>query len=793
MELERAWPRTSLDPDGTEPPEVPSFDWLTGSGWLGKFRIHRELGRGGNGIVFLATDTLKHREVALKLPRLEALLDPDLRDRFLQEARLTVGLDHPGLVPIYEAGEVGAICYIASAYANETTLTAWLQSQVEPVPPRTAATLVAALARGVEYLHDHRILHRDIKPSNVLLGPLPRGALPDAELATSGIPRLTDFGLAKCFDTTAAGTVANETTSATVAGTPEYMAPEQTDGRPELLGRPTDVYGLGAVLYELLAGLPPFRGRNKFDTLQQVTTHEPRRLRHLRKDVPAALEAVCLKCLEKDPHDRYATASELSEDLQRYLAGQPTRAHRMPLWQRVRKWKQRRPLVAALVVTLLALPILIFGYLGFRKAALSEEGLRLQNAWDARAKGLELCGRGDIGVGLLWLAQGLKDAPDSADELRELLRLDMDAWQSRHPTLVGHLPHPDQVVSVQFSPDSRVALTLCEDCCARVWDADNGNLLSQLQHRERVLWARFETDGQIVNTLCADGSRHRWSVENGELLGTESAPQSSEVDRKGLIAERLWEFATGRPPPRIIPEGPTWRMTCSADGRQLATISFANVAEIWKEGKAELRRLSVGSGANIWDAAFSPDGDMILTASDDGHVRFWNVSANTECRPAIVHPGPVHAVACDPRGRLLATGDADTLRLWDLKTGMALLSMPRQSLVRTVAFSADGKRLGSGHGKNGVRLWRLPPSPPPALIHPAVGNASLDKATDPSHAIRLGIDGISDVEFHPDGRRILSAGVDDTVRIWDPETVNRQCCAVEAKSHSAGSLSIQQA
>src|SRR5262249_24056354 len=181
-------------------------------GRVGRFLLRRELGRGGSGIVFLATDASSGREVALKLPRLEALLDPELRQRFLQEARVTIGLDHPGLVPVYEAGEVGAVCYIASAYVGETTLASWLETRLGSVPVRTAAALVAAWARGVAQRHEPHILHRDVNPSNVLLGSVPAAALPAPDLAAAGVPRLTDFGLAKLLNPARAGSVQGETT-----------------------------------------------------------------------------------------------------------------------------------------------------------------------------------------------------------------------------------------------------------------------------------------------------------------------------------------------------------------------------------------------------------------------------------------------------------------------------------------------------------------------------------------------------------------------------------------------------
>ncbi len=274
-------------------------DGVSANERIGKFCIRRELGRGGMGIVFLATDTDAQRDIALKLPRMEALVDARLRDRFLHEARLTVGLSHPGLVSVYEVGEVGAVCYIASEYVAGPTLAAWLETRRQPLPFRTAAALIAALARGVEYLHEHHLLHRDIKPSNVLLRPAPESGLPDADLAVAGVPCLMDFGLAKSLEAPERDHSRSTTTAGAIVGTAEYMAPEQINCDSAKLGRTTDVYALGAVLYELLTGHAPFWGRNKFDTLNRVLTQDLVRPCQLRDGVPAGLEAICLKCLER--------------------------------------------------------------------------------------------------------------------------------------------------------------------------------------------------------------------------------------------------------------------------------------------------------------------------------------------------------------------------------------------------------------------------------------------------------------------------------------------------------------
>jgi serine/threonine protein kinase len=314
---------------------------------IGRFQIRRELGRGAFGVVFLAHDPQLRRDVALKVPRPEALLTHELRARFRLEAQAAAGLNHPNLVPVFDAGEEGSICYIASAYCPGITLAAWLKRRERPVPIRTAARLVASLAAAVEHAHQKGVLHRDLKPSNVILA-APAG--PDA--APDGldlVPRVTDFGLAKLLvggpDASAS---IDQTRSGAILGTPAYMAPEQAGGGSRGVGPPADVYALGVILYEVLTGRALFQAETPVDTLLLVRTQSPVPPRRLRPGIPRDLETICLKCLEKEPHRRYPSAGALADDLERFLAGQPIRARPTPAWERASKWARRHPAVAIL-------------------------------------------------------------------------------------------------------------------------------------------------------------------------------------------------------------------------------------------------------------------------------------------------------------------------------------------------------------------------------------------------------------------------------------------------------------
>jgi eukaryotic-like serine/threonine-protein kinase len=328
---------------------------------LGRFQIRRELGRGGFGVVYLAFDPKLGREVALKVPRPEVLMQPDLRSRFHQEARAAASLDHPNVVAVYDAGEDGALCYIASAYCPGTTLNAWLKGRAEPVPFGLAARLVATLAEALEHAHRRGILHRDLKPSNVMLSPRPGPDASSPQAPADGmdfVPRIMDFGLAKVLgDESAAAVADHRTESGAIVGTPMYMAPEQAGGR-SVIGPATDVHALGAMLYELLTGRPPFRGDDSVETLVLVRTQEPLAPGRLRPNLPRDLETICLKCLYKDPRKRYASAQALADDLLRYLRREPIQARRVGVLGRAVLWCRRKPALAA-TIALAALTVAV--------------------------------------------------------------------------------------------------------------------------------------------------------------------------------------------------------------------------------------------------------------------------------------------------------------------------------------------------------------------------------------------------------------------------------------------------
>src|SRR6478736_6819851 len=304
-------------------------------GEFGDYELLEEIGRGGQGVVSRARQKSLNRIVALKVISLGQWASKVHLKRFRLEAEAAASLDHPDIVPIYEVGERDGSCYFSMKFVEGGQLDE--VARREPIPIRRAAELIAKVARTVHYAHQHGILHRDIKPGNILLD-------------GKGEPHLTDFGLARLVETES-----TMTRTLDVLGTPSFMAPEQAMGNNAAVSSVTDIYGLGAVLYQLLTGQPPFAGGATYETIKLLLDTEPKQPRLLNPKIDRDLSTICLKCLEKDPKRRYSSALALAEDLERWLKYEPIQARHIGIFTRGRKWVQRNPTSALLAACLVAL------------------------------------------------------------------------------------------------------------------------------------------------------------------------------------------------------------------------------------------------------------------------------------------------------------------------------------------------------------------------------------------------------------------------------------------------------
>ena len=490
---------------------------------IGRFEILRDLGRGGHGIVFLALDPALGRQVALKVPRPEMLLSPHTRLRFLREAHAAARLSHPHIVAVYEVGDGLPVCYIAAEYYPGESLHAYLRSQPEPISPRSAAILCRDLAAAVQYAHDQGVLHRDLKPSNVLLARRHAAIPGSADTDFPFEPKLTDFGLARLSEHDG-----DQTRTGALVGTPAYMAPEQAEGRVHDIGPGTDVYGLGAVLYEMLTGRPPFQGMTDVDTLRRVLSDDPQRPRQMRREIPRELEAICLRALEKNPRRRYSSAQAMAADLNNFLQGRPVDATTPTLLERLAKWSRRNPAQATVwILGVVLILVLIWSNLRVRGALEETEKQAAIAQANERATRRSYYGTDIRQAGEAWenaqpiesrlLLEKYLPRPGQEDlrglEWRYL-------WNTLNSSSRVIAEQPSQVWSLAVAPDAAVFATGDDKGVVRLWRAEPPHLLHELRghvkgHIDALV---FSHEGQSLFSGGNDGMIRQWDVSSGKPL-----------------------------------------------------------------------------------------------------------------------------------------------------------------------------------------------------------------------------------------------------------------------------------
>jgi len=465
---------------GQDPSTTPGASGPTRVRYFGDYEIIRELARGGMGVVFQARQISLNRPVALKMILAGQLANETDVRRFYTEAEAAANLDHPGIVPIFEVGQHEGQHYFSMGFVEGQSLAQRLAQG--PLPAREAAELIRRVSEAIEYAHQRGVVHRDLKPGNVLLD-------------VSGNPRITDFGLAKKVQGDS-----GLTGSGQIMGTPSYMPPEQAGGKRGEVGPAADVYALGATLYALVTGRPPFQAATAMDTVIQVISDEPVPPRRLNASVPRDLETISLKCLEKEPGKRYASAAALAEDLRRYLVGEPIAARPVGPAERAWRWCRRNPAVAgalgmvAAALVVVAVLALLYADQQTRlaqaktlyaneqkdharvqaeaaaslKDALTQSNRRL--AMFHFERGQSLFEKEQIGTGLLCLVKSWQSAVAAGDPgWQHTARANITAWQSRLFAVKAVFSHQDVVRAVAFSPDCKAVLTGSVDQTARLW------------------------------------------------------------------------------------------------------------------------------------------------------------------------------------------------------------------------------------------------------------------------------------------------------------------------------------
>jgi WD40 repeat protein len=718
---------------------------------IGRFVVRRELGRGGHGVVFLAFDPILKREVALKVPRPEILHGVEMRLRFRREAQAAARLQHPNLVPLHDAGEVGPVCYLVSEYCPGPTLSEWLRSQIIPVSPADAVRVIAPLADAVGYMHAYGVLHRDIKPGNVILqypvGQCEDGAALNTEVCPlkSAVPRITDFGLARFAEDATL-----QTRTGAVLGTPGYMAPEQAAGEGGEVGPPMDVYALGVMLYELLIGRPPFQGMTDLETLRQVTSQAPVPPRRIRNDVPRDLDTIVLKCLEKEPRRRYRTACELADELRRYLEGTPIRSRPVGVVGRTARWCRRRPAAAALIgITATAMAALVImalvrnRELSTYNANLERLNGRLTSAAREAQEHQQLAESHALRVSEGLYAAQMSQAAIAAREgdMQELMTL-LDAW--------GPRPGEQEVRGFEYwylrqqARQSHRVLLAADSALYILRRSPDGKTIAA-GGKDGTVWLIDEATGAPVRTI---------TTGQIEVNGIAFSPDGREVATAGDDGTiRIWDLASERERLCIHahPEK-AFQIVFARDGSSIVSCGAYPDIQAFDAHTGDRRFFLAGHTDVVQSLELDVDGQTLVSTSDDKTCRLWNLETQTQVG-LISSNRAIGPVAISRNPPLVVTGnDGGMVEVRHLPDGRELGSAEHLNRMRALALHPDRSLLAAGDSTGSIQLWRLLPT-----------GEMVAKQVAFWHAHR---GGVGSLIWSPDGTRLLSAGNDGRVVRW---------------------------
>lgn len=778
---------------------------------IGPYEVLEEIGRGGMGIVYRARHLELDRIVALKMIS-PSQNDRNHRLRFRREAESAARLQHPNIVQVYEVGEENGVSYLAMEYVAGGSLEERLNGP--PLSERQAVELTATLAKAMQVAHDLGVVHRDLKPGNVLLQDkakeVPAGDVHGSRTAHTApamqtpatssssacitrepalMPKISDFGLAKRSWEHAQ----QKTRTGAILGTPAYMAPEQATGSAGDVGPAADVYALGAILYESLTGRPPFHAISLLETLEQVRVQEPIPPTRLRPSISRDIETICLKCLEKRPSARYASADALADDLDRFLSGRPITARPTGPVERTYKWAKRRPALASLTAAVLCVAAIGFAAVVWQWRQVEKQHAAIQNALNAVQSArrdeqrqreklsasayfhkISLAHREFIDGDLARATQLFEDSRDDPHRGWEYDYLDRMLHQQRRP-LTGHRL---LVYGLDFSPDGKL-LASSSAAWGRndrgqviLWDVESGRPRFQLHgHPAAIMSVAFSPDGRQLASAGGHWSKEGpgqvkiWDTSSGEelaslesqadlLMSVAYAPQGDLIAAAGDRFVELWEMPGGEPVALLKGHRQgVFEVTFSPDGKYLASASVDRTVRVWDLARRKCIHV-LKTDCTQRSVCFSPDGRFLAAGGWFGMIRLWDV--NDDFQEIANHPsyeGAVLRVRFTPDAQFLAAAtNRGVIRLIDPLTGKEHSTLRgHRDDASCIAVSPDTVLLASGGTDRFINLWDLADSENPVVI------------PFNNH--------VGELAFSPDGNRLAVAAKKNTASLGTGEKV----------------------
>jgi eukaryotic-like serine/threonine-protein kinase len=781
------------------PPSILAPDSI-----FGRYRIEREIGRGGMGVVYEATHVLLEKRIALKVLPVRTTADAGHLERFFREARIAAGLHHTNIVPVFDVGQVAGTPYYAMQYIEGRGLNEilqYLQSRkgeaaasgaakdkeattesihdfsgriLSGIPGRSeeyfrwVAGIGIQAAEGLAYAHERKVIHRDIKPSNLLL---------DSE----GVVWIADFGLAR--------RIADQsmTHSGTLVGTPCYMSPEQAQAATRPVDHRSDIYSLGATLYELLTSRPVFKGKTPLDVISQILTREPVAPRRLNPEIPADLAIIVMKAMGKAPEDRYQSARELADDLHRWLKLEPIHARPIGPIGRTIRWCRRNPKVAAVTAISAALILVLSG---LYYASLLRENANTRAALKREQEARSAADMNSYAANLSAAESYLRsNSIADAEQCLSTCSPSLRGWEWQHLNLRIH----PELATIRLN-STPTQLTLSSDGFKVLWLSEEENNIhaADIQSQKLIPHAKasekentkttgppyliaFGRDGErIARTLwkggrgliSPNGTRETITVFNEadnlkkwnplrNILEIAEDLQGAAISSTQFARAGVWEGESSVMASLFHPLwfGKEWviRAVFSPEGTHFAAWTLDGKIRVCHTDSGKVLCTLPGDSNGVTAVTFSTDGESVAAGNYDGSVRVWGVPSGTPIAVLRGHTASISRLAFRPDGKQIVSGAyGDRVRLWDLSSGRLVHTFEFDAL--TLAFSEDGKRMVAAGVDGKVHI-----------IETASGKDILSLS---GHK-----DEVTSAIFDPNGARIISGSKDNTIRFWDAKSL----------------------